>query len=997
MFRISRNEASRDQANRDQASRDGRHVEAERVRTRQQRRAVRRACEGGQMLESLEERKLMAADPITKSHPVFFAVYGAPVMDGVVNQAEWASAPAVVRAQGNQYGSQVTIRYMYNERGLFIATDAKDDRVWADGNGGGVGNKWEFAEDDGMGFYFDPTNSRSRYLGPTGRFLGYNLGARMGKLAGAGKVTRYDYLAGNGVGWGGNVNPGGALHPGIRWQNRVWGTLNNNSDADQGWSSELFLPWAAIGMTAMPVNGQFIGTNFQMFFDNTGGTRDSVTNEFSSDVNVRFGPRINDDEIQGVHSSYSYTWSGFEGPINYAQLTFVNQYQSDTPRGALNLTTVGTTGYATKLNFVAPRASQLYGGSVQSYQIRYSTSPITDETGWGSATAVVNTFVPKPGGQGESLRIGGLSPSTTYYVAVRGVDAAGRVGNIATTTFTTQSTDQDTSGGERVMVSPAGGHLIKESGEAFVMMGTHSVINSPYMHNLYNAPVWNGNKFRNYYQYPGPEGDAGGYFDALSTYGINTIRVNLDWIALANTTQARSQLPNGAYWFESSPGQYNPAMRDFVHNVMDLAHQYGIKIIFDPFNTFNFRSYFELTPFSTVNGGPITNMDEFFYNPTVFSMSVNRMKTLIDWINDNPHRETVIGIEPVNEWDAMTDEQVSRPEVDRMLEARTRARFMVRLSNQVRAYDPTMLLMHTGDEVIPRGPVARAVFTSDAFDALNPHYYTRTTSEPVNIPGSDKSILPAIDYAGITQYWTSNRRDNRPLQNGEWALTATNWSTNRPYYTGVSPVSDPNKPWTVAMDTDLFRTTGWASIASGMSGPGLRIGGVEMRDLVPAGLNFEEHGFLPLPYPVQMREIQASMNDFITNPSLSIDWAKFKGSSLAGRMSFNSATGLHMSRTLYNFGISDGLQGVVYVMENQAISTATVSGMSLTIDGVAASSGTNPWDTNYSVEVWSAGADAHVLSRLDDLTTTYDARLGNRLTIALPSFDRDVVIKFKRV
>lgn len=948
----------------------------------------------GELMEQLEQRQLFVADPISTAHPSFFAVYGTPRVDGVINQDEWASAPPVVRAQANQHGSQVILRYMYNERGLFVSADVRDDRVWADGSGQGTGNKWEFAEDDGIGLYFDPSNSRKRFLGPRGRFLGYNLGNPAGKLNGPGRVTRYDYLKGDSLGWGTNVN-GGNLLPGMRWQNRIWGTLNNNSNEDIGWSTEVFLPWESIGMTAMPANGQFITTNFQVFFDNTGGGRDFLTADSSENADRRLGARINDDEIQGVHSSFDYTWSGFEGPINYAQLTFVNEFATDAPGAIWNYTAEALTGFSAALKFNAPRVSQTQRGAVQSYDIRVSESPIGDENDWAAAREIPNTFVPRLGAQRENLRIGGLNAGTTYYVGVRGVDPFGRSGPIVTTTLTTMTAQQDPSAGERLMVSTASGQLVTESGVPFIMNGSHAVINTRYMRNLFPGPIWIDGAMRNFVEQPGVEGSAEGYFDVLSSYGVNTLRIPLEWLSLPAGGAGRAQAPDGTYWIESSPGVFNPAMKSYLHSVIDLAHEYGMRIILHPFNTFNYRTEFDLTAFSSANGGPLSTIDDFFQNPAVLTMAVNRVNTVLDWVNESDHPETVLGLEPINEWDApvWTKNAIGDSDSTRTEEMRSRAKFMVRLANQVKAEHPTALLIHTGDEVVPRGPIARAVFESNAFDILAPHLYTRTTGEPVNNPDSDKSIRPAVDYAGIGAYWMTNRRDNRPVYNGEWGLTSFNWSTPRTYYTGFSSIADPNKPWTVEMDTDMFRTTAWASIASGMAGAGMRLGGAEMRDLVPAVIRPSTHGFLPLPLPEGMREIQSSISDFFADNTLPISWGDFNATSLAGRMRFGN---LSARNALLSFGSSDGEQGIVYVLENQNVSTGTVSGATLTIDGLVEATGTI-FQKSYSVEVWSAGEFAFPIARYDGLTTTANARLGNQLTISLPNFNRDVMIKFRAV
>jgi hypothetical protein len=72
-------------------------------------------------------------------------------------------------------------------------------------------------------------------------------------------------------------------------------------------------------------------------------------------------------------------------------------------------------------------------GPVSSYLVRYSTTNIASETDWNGATAVT-TGVPVPGavGASQSMTISGLVPGLTYYIAVRGQDAAPNLGPIVT-------------------------------------------------------------------------------------------------------------------------------------------------------------------------------------------------------------------------------------------------------------------------------------------------------------------------------------------------------------------------------------------------------------------------------------------------------------------------------------------------------------------------------------------------------------------------------------
>lgn len=75
-------------------------------------------------------------------------------------------------------------------------------------------------------------------------------------------------------------------------------------------------------------------------------------------------------------------------------------------------------------------------GTATSYDIRYSTSPITDAN-FSSATAVSSPPTPLAAGSTESYTVTNLQPSTTYFFALKTSDEAGNVSaisNIATKT-----------------------------------------------------------------------------------------------------------------------------------------------------------------------------------------------------------------------------------------------------------------------------------------------------------------------------------------------------------------------------------------------------------------------------------------------------------------------------------------------------------------------------------------------------------------------------------
>ena len=68
---------------------------------------------------------------------------------------------------------------------------------------------------------------------------------------------------------------------------------------------------------------------------------------------------------------------------------------------------------------------------VASYDLRYSTQPITSNN-WASATPVDTAFTfGLPAGTTQSFKVGSLTPTTTYYFAIRSQDAAGNVSQLS--------------------------------------------------------------------------------------------------------------------------------------------------------------------------------------------------------------------------------------------------------------------------------------------------------------------------------------------------------------------------------------------------------------------------------------------------------------------------------------------------------------------------------------------------------------------------------------
>ncbi|GAG53406.1 unnamed protein product, partial [marine sediment metagenome] len=93
------------------------------------------------------------------------------------------------------------------------------------------------------------------------------------------------------------------------------------------------------------------------------------------------------------------------------------------PATVSNLAVVGVSSYSIKLKWTAP-GNDGNSGTAAIYDIRFSTTPITNEMQWINSNLVYVVPGPKPSGSTETLTVNGLLPLTTYYFALKTADEA---------------------------------------------------------------------------------------------------------------------------------------------------------------------------------------------------------------------------------------------------------------------------------------------------------------------------------------------------------------------------------------------------------------------------------------------------------------------------------------------------------------------------------------------------------------------------------------------
>lgn len=138
------------------------------------------------------------------------------------------------------------------------------------------------------------------------------------------------------------------------------------------------------------------------------------------------------------------TANNISGLSNVVTATITNT--DITPPAAITDLEVLRTGpRSIRLGWTAP-GDDGSAGTAKSYEVRYSTAPIT-ESNWSSASEAIDELLQLSAGTGMSYQANELTPNTMYYLAVRTTDDVGNVSpisNIATAMTSYPSPDSVT-------------------------------------------------------------------------------------------------------------------------------------------------------------------------------------------------------------------------------------------------------------------------------------------------------------------------------------------------------------------------------------------------------------------------------------------------------------------------------------------------------------------------------------------------------------------------
>lgn len=138
-----------------------------------------------------------------------------------------------------------------------------------------------------------------------------------------------------------------------------------------------------------------------------------------------------------ANTKYTVTFESSESSVNQPFLLVQDGTDSIPPAQITTLAAANPTNKSVDLSWTAPGDDGMVR-TAASYDIRYSTSPIT-AANWSSAVQVSGEPLPAAPGTSQSFTLHGLSVNTTYHFAMKTVDDAANVS--ALSNVVSQATD----------------------------------------------------------------------------------------------------------------------------------------------------------------------------------------------------------------------------------------------------------------------------------------------------------------------------------------------------------------------------------------------------------------------------------------------------------------------------------------------------------------------------------------------------------------------------
>lgn len=399
-----------------------------------------------------------------------------------------------------------------------------------------------------------------------------------------------------------------------------------------------------------------------------------------------------------------------------------------------------------------------------------------------------------------------------------------------------------------VKVSP-GGKYFQHDGKVLVPVGFNDAITWPSLISLSYGNI----------------SAAEEYFEKLSSYGVNTLRIMLEY------AQDRS----GVSLLEKPLGVYNDSVIKIWDEIFRLAEKYDIYLIVTPWDPFWMYENWDVNPYNEANGGPIKTLSQFLTDPQVKLWQKERFRFIIERYGSS---ERVLAWELNNEIELWYGHVFYKADYTIGNEAREwlgeMSAFIRELEMEL--YGDTHLLTVSTARPGLTGTLAGKLYRFDYIDFFTTHFYFDTVKNP-----SDPLAI-ARDVSANINYHNYLFGDSLPFMDSE-----------------SGPIDRWPQP--TGFDAECYRAFSWSHLASGGTGTGLRWPYTS-----------------PHMMPDRLLGVLSSISRFIASGG--IDWLNFKGvnldmeiSLLSGGKTFHTCSGNDYEnlRELIGWAMSSSKIGVV--------------------------------------------------------------------------------------
>lgn len=392
--------------------------------------------------------------------------------------------------------------------------------------------------------------------------------------------------------------------------------------------------------------------------------------------------------------------------------------------------------------------------------------------------------------------------------------------------------------GSWVRCAPGVPFFETEAGEAWSPVGHNDAITWPHLEGLYRRR---------------DPAVAERHFADLAANGVTCLRLMLDY----NQVRHRH--------LEHRVGAFSPAMVRLWDDLIALGERHGIRFLLTPFDTFFMARRWTTHPYARTKGGPAHSPETMFTCPATRAAIINRLRfATARW----GHSPAVFAWDLWNEIDsfyaggdmAATHDFVS--EVSAALRAEEERLHGRAHLQTVSVYLPNLLKRPALGEIIYRHP---------ALDFASVHLYEKGT-----IDAPRRSLDPAEATVRLMVAAAAQCPADRPLLDTE--------------HGPIHGFKDRHITLPDAFDTECFRRTQWAHLASGGAGGGMRWPYRNPHVLLPA-----------------MHSAQRVLADFLPL----IDWRSFRRMPLGNRLIVHEFAGLAT-------GCGDGHQAIVCLMASES-------------------------------------------------------------------------------